>query len=114
MTDKELYKLAQQYGQNALYWRRKFIGLLPEIQRRRLWENHGFGSIFEFSKKLCGLSEKQIRIALNLEKRFEDLPELKRLLVTGEVSINKLARVVSIATVENEQEEFEKKALDIF
>src|SRR3989338_9766319 len=55
---------------------------------------------------------------LNLEKRFESLPALKALLVEGKVSINKLVRVASIATVENEGELAEavqllpKKALE--
>ena len=52
---------------------------------------------------MAGLSEDQIRLALNLEKRFEDKPILKSMLIDGKVSINKLARVVSIATSENEE-----------
>ncbi|MBI4127129.1 hypothetical protein HY463_00300, partial [Candidatus Peregrinibacteria bacterium] len=37
------------------------------------------------------------------EERFESLPVLHGLLVNGEVSINKLARVVSVAKPENEE-----------
>jgi len=84
------------------------VGLLPEVSKRRLWEKKGFGSIFEFAAKLAGLSQEQVRLALNLERRFSGLPVLKGLLVEGEVSLNKLARVVSIATVENEGELAEK------
>ena len=78
------------------------------MNRRRLFEEKGFSSIFEFAAKLCGLSVKQVRLALNLEKRFEDKPVLKNILENGEVSINKLARVVSIVTPENEEELVEK------
>lgn len=78
-------------------WRQKFLGLLPEVYKRRLYEKKGFGSIFEFAKKLAGVSEEQVRLVLNLEKRFEDKPILKALLVEGTVSVNKLARIVSIA-----------------
>lgn len=38
ISDKELYALCKKYGENALQWRRKFIGLLPEVNRRRLYE----------------------------------------------------------------------------
>jgi len=103
LTNKDLYQLCKKYGENALMWRRKFTGLLPEVNRRRLYEKKGFHSIFEFAKKLCGLSEKQVRLALNLEERFEDKPTLKKMLVNGEVSINKLTRVTSVATPENEE-----------
>ena len=104
LSDKNLYELCKKYGASALLWRRKFIGLLPEVNRRRLYEKKGFQSIFEFAAKLCGLSAEQVRLALNLEKRFEDKPVLKKMLENGEASINKLTRVVSIATPENEEE----------
>ena len=104
LSDDELYHQAEYFGQNALEWRRKFIGLLPEVQRRELYAKKGFTSIIEFGEKLAGLSEKQVRTALNLGDRFTDKPILKSLLESGEVSINKLARVVSIATPENDSE----------
>ena len=102
MTDEKLYQLCKHYGAAARHWRQKFIGLLPEVNRRRLFERKGYQSIFEFASKLAGLSHDRVRQALNLEERFEDTPILKSMLVTGEVSINKLARVASIATPENE------------
>lgn len=108
LSDKELYKKCRMYGEAARIWRQKFIGLLPEVNRRRLYEKKGFSSIFEFAAKLCGLSAEQVRLTLNLEKRFEDKPTLKKMLENGEVSVNKLARVVSIVTSENEKELAEK------
>ena len=83
-------------------WRRKFIGLLPEVNRRHLYEKKGFNSIFEFAFKLAGLSEKQVRLTLNLEERFKDRPVLHEALISGQISTNKLTRIASIATPENE------------
>lgn len=103
LSDQNLFRLCKTYGARALEWRRKFIGLLPEVNRRRLYEKKGFGSIFVFAYKLAGLSEDQVRLALNLERRFEEMPELRGLLVNGEVSVNKLTRVASIASAENEK-----------
>jgi len=102
MNDEKLYGLCKKYGENALYFRRKFIGLLPEVNKRKLYEKKKFESIFEFAAKLCGVSEEQVRRVLNLEKKFEDMPVLKEMLVNGEVSASKLARVASIATPQNE------------
>jgi hypothetical protein len=103
MSDESIFQLCRKYGSQALFWRQKFVGLLPEVNLRRLYEKKGFTSIFEFAKKLSGLSEEQVRVTLNIEKRFEDKPLLRDLLVNGEVSINKLARIVSIATSENQE-----------
>ena len=77
LTDKKLYELCEKYGASARLWRQKFIGLLPEVNRRRLYEKKGFSSIFEFAAKLCGLSAEQVRLTLNLEKRFENKPVLR-------------------------------------
>ncbi len=108
ISDEKLYQLCKSYGSQAIRWRRKFIGLLPEVNRRRLYEKKGCTSIFEFAAKLAGLSQDQVRLALNLEKRFSDKPALKSLLVEGEASLNKLTRVVSFATIENEEDLAEK------
>lgn len=104
LSDEKLLHLCEKFGRRALHWRAKFIGLLPEVDRRKLYEKRGFNSIFEFAYKFAGLSQEQVRRALNLERRFGDKPNLKNLLINGEVSINKLARVASIATNENEEE----------
>ena len=106
LTDDAFIDLCERYGKLHLISRHKFIGLLPEAYRRRIWEKKGFSSIFEFAAKMAGLSEEQVRRALNLDGSFEkkNLPLLREALASGEVSINKLARVVSIATPENESE----------
>ncbi len=103
LTDEKLYERCKHFGKLALNYRNKFIGLLPEVNRRKLYEQKDFSSIFEFAKKLAGLSEEQVRIALNLEKRFSDKPVLHDLFTTGKVSVNKLARISSVVTVENQE-----------
>jgi hypothetical protein len=111
LTNRQLHKLACEYGGRSLHWRNKFIGLLPELYRRRVFEDYGFGSIFEYAAKLAGLSQEQVRRRLNIEKKTEKLPEIKKALASGEISMNKMARVISIATPENEAELVEKVKL---
>jgi len=103
LSDEKLYELCKQYGERALLWRRKFAGLLPEVNRRRLYEKKKFSSIFEFAAKLCGMSKEQVARVLNIELKFQDKPILKKILVEGKVSANKLVRIVSVATVENQE-----------
>jgi hypothetical protein len=103
ISDQQLYEQFKKYGELARTWRNKFLGLLPEVYRRRLHEKKGFGTIYEFAAKLAGVSKEQVHRVLNLEKRFEDKPMLKEMLTKGEVSVNKLARIVSIATQENQE-----------
>jgi len=120
ISDSDLYLQCKKYGAQTLEARRKFEGLLPEVNKRRLYEQKGFNSIFEFAAKLAGLNKEQVQRVLQLEKKFEDKPVLKEALVNGDVSFNKLARIASIATRENQEELVEKarilpkSALDVF
>ena len=41
-----------------------------EIYKRKLYEKKNCGSIFEFAAKFGGLSNDQVRLALNLEEKF--------------------------------------------
>src|SRR4030043_1399160 len=113
LSDKDLYTICKKCGAAALEARRKFAGLLPEVYAREMAEREkgrswlkkrGFLSIYEFAAKLAGMSRDQVDLVIRLEKRFEDKPVLRDALVGGNVSANKLARVVSIATSENQHD----------
>ncbi|MBT6068125.1 hypothetical protein HOG48_00035 [Candidatus Peregrinibacteria bacterium] len=104
LTDSELLKLCQKYGTQAILWRRKFIGLLPEVDRRKLYEKKNCQSVYEFAAKFGGVSPKHVGRVLNLSKRFKANPILKKMLVEGNVSSNKLAKVASIVGFEKENE----------
>jgi len=129
LSDKELYLICKKWGAAALSARRKFAGLLPEVYARetaecekgRSWlTKRGFSCVYEFAAKLAGLSRDQVDLVLHLEKKFKDKPVLREALVSGEISANKLARVVSIATVENQNDLLGKvvtlsnRALEVF
>src|SRR3990167_11168383 len=86
LSDKNLYHLCQEYGRSALLWRRKFAGLLPEVNRRELYKKKGFSTIFHFAAQLAGMSQESVRLVLNLEKQFSDKPHLHEALTQGEAS----------------------------
>jgi len=104
MSDKELYALAKRFGEEALAARRKFAGLLPEVARRRLYEKKGYSCLYEFAAKLVGMSRDLVNTVLRLDQKFEDKPVLHEALIEGKISANKLVRIASIATTENQEE----------
>lgn len=110
ISDRQMYRLCKKWGAAVLEARRKFAGLLPEVAKRRLYERRGYGSIYHFAAKLAGMSREQVDMVLRLGRRLEDKPVLRRALTEGQISVNKLARVISIATVENHRELAEKIA----
>jgi hypothetical protein len=120
LTDSALYALCKKWGAEALEARRKFIGLLPEVHKRRLYERRNLKSIYHFAAELGGVGERLVDEVLRLEKRFEAMPTLYSALVKGEIGMSKLARIVSVAEVKNEAELCEKirtlsrRAVDVF
>ncbi len=102
-SDERVLSAALHYGKEVLHWRRKFLGTLPEIAKRKLYEQHGCSSIFVFAFKVGGASEDQVRKILHVEEMLRDKPALHELLVSGEVSINKMAKIHTVATSENQE-----------
>jgi len=102
LSDHQLLTLCTQYGSQAKLWRQKFLGLLPEVDKRKLYLQAGCFSVFEFAAKVGGVSREQVLLTLRLDKRFDTVTELKQALTSGEVSVHKLARVASIATPDNQ------------
>ena len=98
LSDKDLYALCKEYGRKARFWRRKFAGLLPEVERRGLYRRRGCGSIYEFAAKLAGMSKESVDKILRLSKKLEDKPFLLEQLETGAQSWSKLEKVAYIAT----------------
>jgi hypothetical protein len=75
-----------------------------EVYKRRLYEKKGFFSIYEFAAKLAGVSEAQVDTVIRAEKKLQGKPILSNSFHRGELSINKLIKVLPIATSENEGE----------
>lgn len=118
MNDKELYKLCQEYGAKARMWKNKFIALLPEVAKRKLYKKKGFESIYEFAAKVGGVGRKTVEAVFQVQKYIEDKPALKAVL--PKVGINKIRTIASLATRENQNEladkviKMSKPALELY
>lgn len=116
MSDGELFVLCKKYGGEAIKWRRKFVALLPEVEKRRLWEKHNFYSIEHFAKVVGGLSENIVYQVLHLDKKLEGKPLLKE-----QIAKQGWAKVKAVAAIPVEEKEavkmveiLPKKTLEIF
>ena len=120
LSDRELLNLCETYGRETLVARRKFAGLLPEVARRHLYLKKNCSSLYMFAALLAGMSHQQVDVVLRLEKRFQNKAILRQALVGGEVSVNKLVRIIPLITDQNQQEllntikKLSNRALEIF
>src|SRR3989338_4934686 len=104
LSDKDLYALCKEYGGKARFWRRRFAGLLPEVERRGLYRRRGCGSIYEFAAKLAGMSKESVNKVLQISRKLQDKPRLLEQLETGAQSWSKLENVANVATVQTDGE----------
>ena len=102
MTDKQLFELCQRYGKEARLARNKFVALLPEVYRRRLYRRKGFGSIFEFAAKLGGVSKNVVEEVIRVDRKLEEMPKLKSMI--ADVGLSKIRVVTGVATKETDKE----------
>ena len=99
--DKIFHDRFVSYGLNAKEWMRKCAFLLPEIERRKIWQKKGFSSIFEYATKLAGMSHKTVIDSLRILKKIEDKPNLQQVVL--QKGINCIKPVIAIVTKENEK-----------
>jgi len=82
-------------------WRRKFESLLPEVEKRKLYKKHKFYSIYEFSAKLCGLTQNTVNEVLRVHQKLKDKPHLLKQL--KEQGWAKTRVVATLATPETDK-----------
>lgn len=79
----------------------KLLSFLPQIYKQKIYQKHGYATIYEYAGKLAGLSHSVVEKALKLESKLKDKPNLQKAIETQ--GIHKVAIVASIATSENEK-----------
>ncbi|MDD3861947.1 MAG: hypothetical protein PHP74_03620 [Candidatus Gracilibacteria bacterium] len=79
----------------------KLLALLPQIYKRKIYEKHGFATIYEYAGKLAGLSHSTVEKSLKLEKKLENKPLLQKAIETR--GVHKVAIIANLATPETEK-----------
>lgn len=108
MTDSELYKKCVTLGNLSLTYRKQFCGLLPEVEKRKLYHKYGIHSIYEFGAKLAGLTHDTVNEVLRVHELLKDKPLLQAKLISGEIGYTKLRAVARAATPETQKEWLKK------
>ena len=105
LSDRDLLTLCKKYGTQTKFWYRKFLGLLPEINRRRIYEKRKCASICEFAAKFGGVTKEQTERVICIERTLLEnrMERLRGMLTAGEISMHKLARIMSVVNKENEE-----------
>jgi hypothetical protein len=79
----------------------KLLALLPQIYKQKIYEKHGYATIYEYAGKLAGLSHSTVQKALNLEKKLENKPLLQKAIEKH--GVHKVAIIANLATPKTEK-----------
>jgi hypothetical protein len=105
-SEKDLHRKFLLLGRERNKITYKLLALLPEIHKQKIYEKHGYATIYEYAGKLAGLSHSTVEKALKLEKKLKDKPLLQKAIETQ--GIHKVAIVANLVTPETEQMFVEK------
>jgi len=99
--DLLIHQQFTHYGTNAKEWMRKCVLLLPEIEKREIWQKKGFSCIYEYAAKLAGMSHAQVDNALWVLNKIKNRSELMK--VVEEKGINAVRPIVALSTESNDK-----------
>ncbi|MFA5828925.1 MAG: hypothetical protein WC843_00300 [Candidatus Gracilibacteria bacterium] len=101
IPNKELLRLCRECGSNIRKLQKQFAVYLIEVANRGMYREFGFHSIREFAAKLAGMGHETVDKILRIDKKLENMPLLRALMV--EQGWAKLELVANIATPETEK-----------
>jgi len=98
--DKTIHDQFTDYGRNAKEWMKKCVFLLPKIEQREIWAKKGFPNIYEYARKLAGMSRNKVNESLRILKITDGFPEIIK--VIKQKGIFAVKPVVNLLTKETE------------
>lgn len=100
-TVQNLHTQFRFYGKNAREWMRKCVLMLPELDRERVWEKKGYGSLPEYAGRLSGMSKEMVYEGLRVLRAVEGMSEIMKVIEVRGIGI--VRPVLTLLTVENQQ-----------
>lgn len=89
----------------------KVIHHLKEIERRRLFADLGYGSLFEYAIRELGYSDSSAMRRINAARLLKDLPEIEKKIEDGSLSLTNLSLANQLFKNEDIQDKSAKKEI---
>ncbi len=64
ISDELLYQKFKYLGRKATEAKKQFCLLLPIVDRKKIWKEAGFSSIYDYAEQLSGLTREEVDEAL--------------------------------------------------
>ena len=81
----------------------ELVDILQKIDENRVYRELSYPSVFAYTTQALRLSEAIACACINIARKSKQVPELKRAVDRGEVSLSKASRIVSVITPKNQE-----------
>jgi hypothetical protein len=92
LSDKDLLNNTQTLVKRERQLFTEILQHLQEIQRRRLYADLGYRSLWDYCMKALGFCESQTRRATDALKLIQEIPEVGEIIEKGEVSLSNIVQ----------------------
>lgn len=92
ITDKTLLLDIKRFVKEERQLSIQVLHHLREIERRRLFADLGFSSLFEYTTKELGYSDSAAMRRINSARLLNEMPSLEKKIVSGDISLTSLAQ----------------------
>lgn len=97
--------------QKALNMAKKFqqseadmISLFQEIESKKIYLELGFSRLFTYGVEALKLSDAHVYNFISVARKSREVPQLKEAIQSGDLSVSKARKIVSVITPENQNE----------
>lgn len=111
LTDKVLLADTKRLAGKEREITLQILHHLKEIERRRLYSELGFNSIFDYAIIELGYSNGSASRRIQAARSLKELPSLERKVLTGELNLSNIASAGTLFRNENIEKPEEKKAI---
>ena len=95
LADRDLLNLTKNLAQKEREITIALIEHLEEIQRRRLFADLGYSSLFDYLRKELGYSDAEAGVRISSMKLIQGIPIAKEALSQGKISLTALSKLSS-------------------
>ena len=96
---KKALLVAKNYKQAEI----ELIEILELVEKARLFYKMGYSSLFTYATQASGLSNEISYIYIRVARKTQEVPELKKEIAAGAISVSKARKICSVLTKENQR-----------
>lgn len=103
LRNEDLLRKAKDLVSQERHLQAELLHYLKEIERRKLFLDRGYGSMFDFVTKELGYSESSAYRRIQAMRLLKDLPEVEKQIIDGSLTLTTAAQVQSFLRAEKKQ-----------